>query len=573
MSLLQQASLIVTPNGYKEGKLYSVIPPDGSGDLSVTRATTATRVNSQGLVELVPYNLFSYSEQFDNAYWTKVAVTISSNATTAPNGKLTADKAVATATTTTHDITKNISRPSGSYTSTISIYAKKSEDKYILLQLADASGGIGITFDVDLGTVSTNAATYGTGWSLVSNSITSVGDGWFRITLTATTINASTSLSSSYRVGNIANLFGGSTGNGIDGLFVWGGQLVEGTQVKEYYPTETRLNIPRLDYSLGSCPSILVEPQRTNLVTWSEDYSSTWGSNFASITKNLISPSGLTNASTIVNSTGPSKSIFKAISVVSGNTYTFSVYVKKISGAFTTSTGFRLTSWGSAVASQTYTDLGTTLTTDWIRYSHSFTATSTATVYVQIISNEVHTFGLGGAQLEAGAYATSYIPSTSASVTRNLDSISKTGISSLLNPSQGTLFVEASTLQGTEEKAIQLSNGSDLNVVMLHYYGGNEVRCTVVGGGSTYLRIVSINVNNVKKMAVSWKSTGVFLYINGVEYSVPLTAGSGGGVPSTLDRLTFSYWWGGFPFLTNTKLVAVWKTQLTSAQCIALTTL
>ena len=51
MSLLDTASLIVTPNGYKEGKLYSVIPSDGSGDMSVTRATTATRVNSAGLVE------------------------------------------------------------------------------------------------------------------------------------------------------------------------------------------------------------------------------------------------------------------------------------------------------------------------------------------------------------------------------------------------------------------------------------------------------------------------------------------------------------------------------------------
>jgi len=71
MSLLDTASLIVTPNGYKEGKLYSVIPSDGSGDMSVTRATTATRVNSAGLVELMPYNLLSYSEQFDNAAWTK----------------------------------------------------------------------------------------------------------------------------------------------------------------------------------------------------------------------------------------------------------------------------------------------------------------------------------------------------------------------------------------------------------------------------------------------------------------------------------------------------------------------
>jgi hypothetical protein len=57
MSLLNSASLVVTPNGYKEGTLYSVIPNTSLGDMTVVRATTATRVNSAGLIELVPYNL------------------------------------------------------------------------------------------------------------------------------------------------------------------------------------------------------------------------------------------------------------------------------------------------------------------------------------------------------------------------------------------------------------------------------------------------------------------------------------------------------------------------------------
>ena len=68
MSLLSQASLVVTPNGYKEGKLYSVIPSDGSGDMSVVRATTATRVNTSGLVELVPYNLLQQSNTFSTTW-------------------------------------------------------------------------------------------------------------------------------------------------------------------------------------------------------------------------------------------------------------------------------------------------------------------------------------------------------------------------------------------------------------------------------------------------------------------------------------------------------------------------
>mgnify|MGYP000875625852 CR=1 FL=1 len=97
MSLLDTASLIVTPNGYKEGTLYSVIPSDGSGDMSVVRATTATRVNSAGLVELVPYNLFEYSEQFNNAAWNNTSgVTITANSAIAPNGTMTADRLVGT---------------------------------------------------------------------------------------------------------------------------------------------------------------------------------------------------------------------------------------------------------------------------------------------------------------------------------------------------------------------------------------------------------------------------------------------------------------------------------------------
>jgi hypothetical protein len=68
MSLLNKASFLVTPNGYKEDKLYAAIPTNGDGDMTVTRATTATRVNEAGLVELVPYNLSSRSEDFNGAH-------------------------------------------------------------------------------------------------------------------------------------------------------------------------------------------------------------------------------------------------------------------------------------------------------------------------------------------------------------------------------------------------------------------------------------------------------------------------------------------------------------------------
>ena len=72
MSLLNDASLILTPNAVKEGKLYSIIPSNGNGDMTVVRATTATRTNELGLIEPTPYNLVTYSENFSNIIWQKL---------------------------------------------------------------------------------------------------------------------------------------------------------------------------------------------------------------------------------------------------------------------------------------------------------------------------------------------------------------------------------------------------------------------------------------------------------------------------------------------------------------------
>lgn len=129
MSLLDTASLIVTPNGYKEGKLYSVIPSDGSGDMSVTRATTATRVNSAGLVELVPYNLLSWSEDFSNSDWSKFNTTITTNSTTAPNETLTADTLTASGGTALHTCFWPTAQFGANHT--ISVYAKKNTNNFL----------------------------------------------------------------------------------------------------------------------------------------------------------------------------------------------------------------------------------------------------------------------------------------------------------------------------------------------------------------------------------------------------------------------------------------------------------
>ena len=129
MSLLDTASLLLTPNAYKEGKLYSVIPSDGSGDFTFTRATTATRVNSDGLVELVPYNLLQRSEEFDNVAWNKSRATITANATTAPDGTITADTFTGNGASGIHIVFCQTDLIGVG--NTISVYAKKNTNDFL----------------------------------------------------------------------------------------------------------------------------------------------------------------------------------------------------------------------------------------------------------------------------------------------------------------------------------------------------------------------------------------------------------------------------------------------------------
>ncbi len=88
--LLNKASLVMVPSGYKEDTVYSVVPSDGSGDLSFTRASNGTRINSAGLVEVCPWNLNTNSEDFATG-WSGANRALTADATTAPNGTTTAN--------------------------------------------------------------------------------------------------------------------------------------------------------------------------------------------------------------------------------------------------------------------------------------------------------------------------------------------------------------------------------------------------------------------------------------------------------------------------------------------------
>lgn len=581
-ALLRSASLICTPNGYKEGTLYSVIPSDGSGDMSVVRATTATRVNSAGLVELVPYNLLQYSEQFDNAFYTKNNSSISVNATTAPNGTLTADKLVEDSSNGVHYIYIPASTtPSG--TNTLSIYAKANGRDWIWLYLFDSvAGSLFGYFNVDNGTIGTISS------GLTAN-IESVGNGWFRCSITRTQANVG---NGGYGLANADNSLS-YLGNGTSGAYLWGGQLVEGTLPKDYQKTETRLNIPRLDYSNGTCPSLLVEPQRTNLSLYSEQFDNGyWLGNTTKTANNTIAPNGINSADRI-NATAIN--FFHRVnglsSVNSGTAYTFSVYAKAntlgfiqlaLNTGFTNDysispyANFNLTTGIISQIGNGATAQIESLGNGW--YRCSITATSIANALGEVNINLINSGTLSafqfwsanatdslfiwGAQLEAGSYPTLYIPTTSASVTRNADVVSKTGISSLIGQTEGTIFYDLNLNSRVSYNYIFLGNA----ITYIGVYIDNAVIGLEIVNGTLQTSINYSNSNKGRfKIGIAYKNNDVAFYVNGILVGTDNTC----NVPA-LSAIDLTY------NPTNSigfNATALWKTRLTNTQLAQLTTI
>jgi hypothetical protein len=299
-TLLEQASLIMIPSGYKEDVVYSVIPETGAGDLSFTRASNGTRINSAGLVEVTPWNLAQYSEDFSNAVWTLANVTVTANDITAPNGTLTADKF--TISVNGCDVKQTISvLPNTVYTWSFYVYG------------GTALGQQGRFYD---NTNLTNIEYYNYSSSVVLGA-------WVKIERTFTTP------SGCYEI-QAWVLAATST---IGTMWAWGCQLNIGSTAKPYFPTTDRLNVPRLTYQNGGggCPSLLLEKQSTNIMLYSEDLTqSNWTKANASITaNNTTSPDGTQNADKVVEDTANSAhGIYQSATITSGVSWTWSGFFK-----------------------------------------------------------------------------------------------------------------------------------------------------------------------------------------------------------------------------------------------------
>ena len=565
--LLNKASLVVIPSGYKEDTVYSVVPSDGSGDLSFTRASNGTRINSAGLVEVVPWNLFGYSEDFSNGYWTNSLGTITANVINAPNGTLTADLFTKTSAVNT---VSQVRSPVGVYSQTgiytLSVYAKQNVGNLLLLRLDNDNNTANAQWDF-----STKSFT-NSGANIISSSFEELSNGWFRLIVTGNVTSTTWTFS-------IANLFFNPTN---DSVYIWGAQLNIGSTAKPYFPTTDRLNVPRLTYQNGGggCPSLLLEKQSTNGLYPSEDFSTTWNLfNSATITTNqATSPDGTQNADklTTANSANALYNVNDAGS--SAGDYTASIFVKPINNNSlglgmtndTTGEAFVLINVATGVGTTTSQTGWSNATYTWQQHANGWyritiTATKGSSGAARFIlkGNSSSDYYIWGAQIEASSYPTSYIPTTSSSATRVADAV----------PSKSTLLADKNNYSmfldfyprptATFSYFFIQKNSSDSAEII---WGGTSDYL----GFSIYDYTVSqtvwtgnINDNNRHKICLSVASGKIDLFVDGVQVVTQKSTSQTGFYLVAMD--------GGPGVYKINEMVILPK--ITSTEAIALTTI
>lgn len=260
------------------------------------------------------------------------------------------------------------------------------------------------------------------------------------------------------------------------------------------YIETVNADLPRFDYNpVTLAPrGLLIEETRANLLTYSNQFEDpSWTLINLSVTNNAaLSPDGTQNADKLISNTGAGYIIFKNAAVTAGTTYTVSVYLKAgevgfafivlANSAFTTA-GISVNLSTGAVSTATGTPLNAQSTNagnGWWRVSFSLAAGVTTNGSVNIyLSNDgiwanragAITLNNGlyvyGAQIEAGSFATSYIPTTTTSLTRSRDTVSMTGtnFSSWYNASEGAIFAQGSTFDNVNFPALVTFGRADFS--------------------------------------------------------------------------------------------------------------
>ena len=355
--------------------------------------------------------------------------------------------------------------------------------------------------------------------------------------------------------------------------------------------------VPRIDYrnangSVSSTGRLLLEPQRTNSILRSNSFvtspwfnSATLSGTSTTLTANSATAPDGTNTATLVAMTRPTTSgatYVSQIQSIAAGVYASSVYMRAKDA---THVGKVISAWQWDGAERNLIDI--TLTNSWVRYSLLTTYSHTTG------SRELLAFGFRngrgsttsvefyawGGQGELGAYATTYIPTTTAAVTRLADSASKTGVSDLIGQTEGTWFceIDLTKLAGTVARDfIAIGDGrvpASSSGVYCSFsgIGSNLLRARVLQSGVVkYDQRHTITATGTYKIALGYKSQDCAMYVNG---SFVGTVAQNDPFVISLNQIFTSFDSSVFQFGDGITQAALFKTRLTNAQLAEITTL
>ncbi len=458
-----------------------------------------------------------------------------------------------------------------------------------------------------------NYWTLGTGWSFGNNKATFDGGSDANLSSSSNVVNGKkykynftitdmNTGSLSFRLGSASTNDLRVTSNGY-----YSGQAVsDGTSIlfraesgfngsiTNISVTEVLGDKPRIDYtdSLTS-PSFLLEPQSTNLLTFSENLKNYENSNTVCTSNYAISPDGTKNATRVDFTASSTNALGVNGAVNNGETITQSVFVKYIDAQFVQlwfgssgfgggNTNFDLingTTSNPSGSSSSMKNMGN----GWWRISSTRTATSTASntgIFKLVVVDSLTSSRFGdeangsvlafGGQYEQKSYATSYIPTAGSTVTRAQETCTGAGSASTFNSTEGVLYAEIAALADDGiTRRFSISDGTNNNRVLIGFSSSNRFQFVVSDGGSVVVNqlITVSDITEFNKVAISYKLNDCVIWINGQEVGTDTSA----TMPSGLNTLNFNQGSATENFYGKTKGIYVFNEALTDDELQQLT--
>ena len=553
MNALEAASLVMIPSGYEDGTLGSLKPTDGTGDFTFTRGSniSATRVNADGNIEKGYENLLLQSNSFLTSPWSRYQSILTSGEV-GYDGSSDAWKIQSNGAGL---LSQSVSNQG---VSVCSFYAKSGTTNWVKIRLfGDTTTYSNFDLNPD-----TTGSRIGTSVNIIEAKTEDVGNGWFRCTI----LTNITLTSIRFQVMSGDNIDGVAG----DNIYIQDAMLNQGLVAYPYLETTTAPvaggileDMPRLDYS-GSCPALLLEPQRTNLFTQSEYFGdSSWAKFNCTIltnTTSTLSPTGYYSASKIQENTATNSHGFGSANTQSnsGEQITFSAFIKAAERSWATLRLYNGTTSIFAYYNLTDGTLGdidaggnatiVSIGNGWYRCSLTITMNSSSANYPYIfIATEngvaiyegtngsgIYVYGL---QFEQDAtYPTSYIPTYGVSQTRLADDLELPSLSSVFDSSGDyTILFEVERLAATNESQFLYIRSSSFNYITLTATSGGKCEIVLFDGATGASALTPTNsfvTGNSIKIAVKISGNNCSAFANGAELTLSLA----NTIPRGFDR-------------------------------------